>query len=283
MPRLRVDKTLKMLVGGKFVRSESGRTMPVDSTSPHGGKRTVNAPLASRKDVRDAVKAARSAQSGWAAATAYNRGQILYRLAEMLDDRLDQLPVKADDAAAAVDRVIHHAGWTDKISALLSTINPVAATYVNYSKIRPLGVVAAAPDAADGLLGMVEALCASAVMGNATILFVPGRLAETAIALSEALATCDLPAGVVNVLTGDQDELLGHAAAHDDVDGLYLAGAAGQKVKAKLDVEGARVMRRLLQVGGAASPATPFELGKLAEVQTVWMSAYEPRGGAAAY
>lgn len=283
MPRLRVDKTLKMLVGGKFVRSESGRTMPVDSTSPHGGKRTVNAPLASRKDVRDAVKAARGAQSGWAAATAYNRGQILYRLAEMLDDRLDQLPVKADDAAAAVDRVIHHAGWTDKISALLSTINPVAATYVNYSKIRPLGVVAAAPDAADGLLGMVEALCASAVMGNATILFVPGRLAETAIALSEALATCDLPAGVVNVLTGDQDELLGHAAAHDDVDGLYLAGAAGQKVKAKLDVEGARVMRRLLQVGGAASPATPFELGKLAEVQTVWMSAYEPRGGAAAY
>jgi acyl-CoA reductase-like NAD-dependent aldehyde dehydrogenase len=283
MPRLRVDKTLKMLVGGKFVRSESGRIMPIDSTSPQGAKRRVNAPLGSRKDVRDAVKAARGAQPGWAGATAYNRGQILYRLAEMLDDRLETLPVKPDDASAAIDRVVHHAGWTDKVSAVLSTLNPVAATYVNYSKVRPLGVVAAAPDAADGLLGMVEALCASAVMGNATILLVPATLAETAVALSEALAVSDLPGGVVNVLTGEQDELLQHAAAHDDVDGLYLAGAAGQKVKAKLDTEGARVMRRLLQVGGAASPATPYELGKLAEVQTVWMSAYEPRGGAAAY
>lgn len=283
MPRLRVDKTLKMLVGGKFVRSESGRTMPVDSTSPHGAKRKVNAPFASRKDVRDAVKSARGAQPGWAGATAYNRGQILYRLAEMLDDRVETLGVPAEDAVAAVDRAIHHAGWSDKVTAILSTINPVAATYVNYSKIRPLGLVVAAPDAADGLLGMVEALCASAVMGNATVLLVPVKLAEVAVALCEALATSDLPGGVVNVLIGDQDELLQHAAAHDDVDGIYLAGAAGAKVKATLDTEGARVMRRLLQVGSATSPATPYELGKLAEVQTVWMSAYEPRGGAAAY
>lgn len=283
MPRLRIDKTLKMLVGGKFVRSESGRTMPVDSTTPQGSKRTVNAPLASRKDLRDAVRAARAAQPGWAGATAYNRGQVLYRLAEMLDDRLENLAVKPDDAAAAVDRVVHHAGWTDKISALLSTLNPVAATYVNYSKVRPLGVVVAAPDPADGLLGMVEAVCASAVMANATILLVAGARAEAAVALSEALATSDLPGGVVNVLTGDVDELLALAAAHDDVDGLYLAGAAGAKVKARLDAEGARVMRRMIQVGPASSPATPYELGRLCEVQTVWMSAYEPRGGAAAY
>jgi acyl-CoA reductase-like NAD-dependent aldehyde dehydrogenase len=282
MPRLRVDKTLKMLVGGKFVRSESGRTMPIDDLS-QGSKRTVNAPLGSRKDVRDAVKAARAAQPGWGAATAYNRGQVLYRLAEMLDDRLSTLPVKAEEAEAAIDRVIHHAGWTDKISAVLSTINPVAATYVNYSKVRPIGVVAAAPDAADGLLGLVEALCASAVMANATILLVPVRLAPVAVALSEALAVSDLPGGVVNVLTGDQDELLLHAAAHDDVDALYLAGAAGTKVRARLDTEGARVMRRLLHAPSATTPASPFELGRLAEVQTVWMSAYEPRGGAAAY
>lgn len=285
MPRLRIDKTLKMLVGGKFVRSESGRTMAIESKTggDKAGKRTVNAPLASRKDVRDAVKTARGAQPGWAGATAYNRGQILYRLAEVLDERIDVLPTKAEDAAAAIDRAIHHAGWSDKVTAVLSTLNPVASTYVNYSKIRPLGVVAAAPDPRDALLGMVEALCASAVMGNATIVLVDASQAELAIALAEALAVSDVPAGVVNLLTGEPDELLQHAAAHDDLDGLYLAGSAGTKIKAKLDTEGARVMRRLLQVSGAGSPATPIELSKLAEVQTVWMSAYEPRGGAAAY
>jgi acyl-CoA reductase-like NAD-dependent aldehyde dehydrogenase len=144
-------------------------------------------------------------------------------------------------------------------------------------------VVVAAPDASDGLLGLVEAFCASAVMSNATILLVPASHGVLAAAMSEVLAVSDLPAGVVNVLTGEVDELLAEAAAHDDVDGLYLAGAAGSAVRQKLDVEGARVMRRLLQVPGASSPSTPIELARLAEVQTVWMSAYEPRGGAAGY
>ncbi|MCA9489613.1 MAG: aldehyde dehydrogenase family protein [Myxococcales bacterium] len=276
--RLRVDKTLKMYVGGKFIRSESGRTMPIE----HEG-RTVNVPRGSRKDLRDAVRVARAAQPKWAGATAYNRGQILYRFAEMLEDRLDTLPTKEADAAAAIDRAVHHAGWSDKAVQLLSTLNPVAATYVNYSKIRPLGVVCAAPDPKDGLLGMVEAFCTSAVMSNATLLLVPAELGVLAAAFTEVLAVSDLPAGVLNVLTGDQDELLTLAAAHDDVDGLYLSGTAGTRVKEKLDVEGARVMRRLLQVPGATSPATPIEMVRLAEVQTVWMSAYEPKGGAAAY
>lgn len=279
MSRLRIEKTLKLYVGGKFIRSESGRIMPVKSTDG----RTVNAAHASRKDLRDAVKTARSAQAGWAAATAYNRGQILYRLAEMLDDRLDVLPTTPEDAAAATDRAVHHAGWSDKVTAVLSTLNPTATTYVNYSKVRPLGVVVAAPDPADGLLGMVEAACASAVMANGTILLIDSSRAELAAAFAEALATSDLPGGVVNVLTGDVDELLVLAAAHDDVDGLYLAGGSGAGVRVKLDTEGARVMRRMLVVPGAARPATPIELQKLAEVQTVWMSAYEPRGGAAAY
>lgn len=279
MARLRIEKTVKLYVGGKFVRSESGRVMATEGKDG----RPVQVPHASRKDLRDAVKTARGAQAGWAAATAYNRGQILYRLAEMLDDRLDVLPTTPEDAAAAVDRAVHHAGWSDKVTAVLSTLNPTATTYVNYSRIRPLGVVVAAPDPADGLLGMVEAACAPAVMGNATILVVDGRRGELAAAFAEALATSDLPGGVVNVLTGDPDELLLLAAAHDDVDGLYTAGAAGRKVREKLDVQGARVMRRMLAVDGAAAPATPIELQRLAEVQTVWMSAYEPRGGAAAY
>ncbi|MEQ1565213.1 MAG: aldehyde dehydrogenase family protein [Myxococcota bacterium] len=277
--RLRVDKTLKMFVGNKFIRSESGRTMSIES----GDGRPVNAPRASRKDLRDAIKTARAAQPGWAGATAYNRGQILYRLAEMLDDRLERLPTSADDAARAIERAIHFAGWSDKISAVLSSLNPVAATYVNYSKIRPLGVVCAAPEPTDGLLGMVEALSASAVMGNGTVLLCDVSTAPLAVALSEALATSDFPAGVVNVLTGSRDEMLTDASRHDDLDGLYVAGSSGSSIRAALDTENARVMRRMLAVPGAAAAASPFELQRLCEVQTVWMSAYEPRGGAAAY
>src|SRR5262249_33353858 len=159
-------------------------------------------------------------------------------------------------------------GWSDKVTAVLSSLNPVALTYVNYSRIRPLGVVCAAPDRADGLLGMVEALCASAVMGNGTGLLVDASRAEPAGALSEAPPGSDVPAGVVNVLTGAQDELLTEAAKHDDVDALYVAGAAGAAIRQALDLEGARVMRRLLAVPSAGVPASPIELSKLAEVQT---------------
>lgn len=277
--RIRIDKTLKMFVGGKFIRSESGRTTPIRGE----GGRTVNVPEGSRKDLRDAVRVARAAQAPWAAATAYNRGQILYRLAEMLEDRRDHLSTDPLDAERAIDRAVHHAGWSDKVTAVLSTINPVAATYVNYSRVRPVGVVVAAPDPADGLLGMVEALCCGAVMGNATILLVAASRGETAAALSEALAVSDMPAGVAGILTGDPDALLLEASKHDDIDAIYLAGASGAGLRRSIDEEGARVMRRLLVVPGASAPATPIELSKLAEIQTVWMSAYEPRGGGPAY
>jgi len=236
---------------------------------------------ASRKDLRDTLGAARAAQPGWAGRSAYNRGQILYRLAELLESR--SLPVDDEIAIAAIDRVVHHAGWADKICALLSTLNPVAGTFVNYSRIRPLGLVVAAPDPGDGLLGMVEAICASAVMGNATILLVEAAQAEAALALAEALHTSDWPAGVVNVLTGEVAELIQIASRHDDVDGLYLSGQHARDDSAAVDTEAARVMRRVLRVSAASEPAPPIALQKLAEVQTVWMSAYEPKGGATAY
>lgn len=279
MSRLSVQKTLKLYIGGKFPRSESGRTTPV--TTGSGG--IVNVSRASRKDLRDAVGIARRAQEPWAARTAYNRGQILYRLAEMLEDRLDRLHTTPEDAAAAVDRAVHHAGWADKVTAVLSTLNPVSGTYVNYSRIRPLGVVVAFPSTRDGLLGMVEAACTSAVMGNGTLLVVAPERAETALAFAEALATSDMPGGVVNVLTGDPVELLGHASRHDDVDGLLLSPDMPGHAVEQAEAEAARVMRRIIQAGSAATPAGPIELQRLAEVQTVWMSAYEPRGGAAAY
>lgn len=277
--RLSVAKTLKLYVNGKFPRSESGRTIP--ATAADGG--VIHVAYASRKDLRDAIGAARAAQPGWAGMTAYNRGQILYRTAEMLDGRASGFPVDAAAVAAASDRAVHHAGWADKITQVLSTLNPVAATYVNYSRIKPIGVVVAAPDPADGLLGLVEAIAAATVMGNAVVLLADTVNGETAVALAECLHTSDWPAGVVNVLTGPARELIAAASKHDDVDALYLGGALGDADRAAVDTEAARVLRRIVRVGRAATPASPNELQGLAEVQTVWMSAYEPRGGAAAY
>lgn len=274
--RLTIDKTLKLYVGGKFIRSESGRTMPIEDED----HRPVNVARGSRKDLREAIRISRAATGPWASRTAYNRGQILYRLAEMLEGRLSAL---GPGAEAAIDRAVHHAGWADKITAVLSALNPVATTYVNYSRMRPLGVVCAAPDPADGLLGLVEAAAASAVMGNATVLLVDAGCGQAAAELAEALATSDVPAGLINVLTGDVAELLGHAADHDDVDGLYLAQAVAEPLLSELQAAGARVLRRMLVVPGAAAPATPIQLQQLAEVQTVWVSAYEPRGGAPSY
>jgi len=278
MSRLTVQKTLKLYVGGKFIRSESGRIMAVKSTDGS----TINVARTSRKDLREAVAKARAAQAGWAARTAYNRGQILYRLAEMMDGR--SMPTSATDVCRASDRAVHYAGWADKISAVLSSLNPVASTYVNYSRIRPLGVVIMAPAARDGLLGLIEAACSSAVMGNATLLLVPAELGELAAALSECLATSDLPAGVVNILTGDVGECVHVVSRHDDVDGLCLyEGSIDAERLADAQTEAARVMRRISLVGGAEQAATPVLLQRLAEVQTVWMSSYEPKGGAAVY
>lgn len=276
MSRLNVEKTLKQYINGKFVRSESGQVLPLET--PNGVIRVASG---SRKDLREAIAAARKAQSGWAGRTAYNRGQILYRLGELIDGRSWGLP--EGHAESAADRCVHYAGWADKITQVLSTLNPVSGTFVNYSRIRPLGVVVAAPDPADGLLGLVEALCAGAVMGNGTVVLASVEAAEEAVALTECLHTSDWPAGVVNVLTGDVSALLGHASKHDDVDGLYLAGPWADHARAELNTEAARVMRRMLRMPGAGEPASPADLQQLSEVQTVWMSAFEPRGGAAAY
>lgn len=280
MPRLAIQKTLKMYVGGKFIRSESGRVTHAKAADGSD----MNVCFASRKDLRDAIGINRKAQAGWAAKTAFNRGQILYRLAEILEARVDTLPTKKADAHAAIDRAVHHAGWSDKVTAVLSTLNPVAATYVNYSMIRPVGVVLAIPHPEDGLLGMVEALCASALMGNATTLLVPVVHAELATHLAEALATSDFPGGVVNVLTGDFDSVLATANIHDDLDTLFTnEGVLSAETLKTAQFEGAAVMRRIVVATRAKTPATPAELMRLAEMQTVWMSAWEPAGGAAAY
>jgi acyl-CoA reductase-like NAD-dependent aldehyde dehydrogenase len=276
--RLAVQKTLKMYLGGAFIRSESGRILPYKNRDGV----VMNVCQASRKDLRNAIASNRSALGGWAGKTAYNRGQILYRLAEMLEGRT--LPTASSDLESAIDRAVHHAGWADKITAVLSTLNPVALAYVNYSMVRPVGVVVAFPDARDGLLGLVEATCQILVMGNAGTLIVPVELGELAAAYAEALHTSDLPGGALNVLTGDTAELLKAANTHDDLDAILVSGDALTAPQwAEVETEAAHVLRRLIRAPRATEPAGPDLFSRLAEFKTVWMSAGSeiPAGGAA--
>ena len=269
MSRLAVLKTLKMYVGGKFIRSESGRV--IATRSSRGEPMYVC--RASRKDFRNTVGIARAAQKGWAAKTGLNRGQILYRLAEMLEDRATSMATATDDVLAAADRAVHHAGWSDKITAVLSSVNPVASGHVNYSMLRGMGIVVAIPDPKDGLVGLVEAACAALLMGNSVILLVPTARAELATTLAEALATSDFPAGVVNILTGDVPGVLEWANRHDDVDAIYVAGTGlDEALMQETREASARVIRRIIKVPSGQCPATPSTLQRLAEVKTVWMS-----------
>ncbi|MXZ30828.1 MAG: aldehyde dehydrogenase family protein [Acidimicrobiia bacterium] len=233
--RLGVPKTYKMYVGGAFVRSESGRTYPARSA---GGDLLAHAVAGSRKDVRDAVRAARGAQAAWAARTAYNRGQILYRVAEVMDSRRAELVGElaraaaggqsaADPAAevdAATDRWIWYAGWCDKYPQVLGGANPVAGPYFNFTVPEPMGVVGlAAPDEAP-LLGIVSRLAPALVPGNAAVVLAGERCPLAAVTLGEILATSDVPAGVVNILTGRRAPLVRALAGVGDVDCVDLTG-----------------------------------------------------------
>ncbi len=278
--RLRIQKTIKQYVGGKFIRSESGRTLP--TTSSRG--EAMHVCQGSRKDLRDAMRIARAAQKGWGGRNAFNRGQILYRLAEMLEDRIAVLPTSEKDALASVDRAVFHAGWCDKITALLSSLNPVQAAYVNYSMVRPIGVVFAIPDPADGLLGMVEVVCDALVMGNTVIVVVPTDNAELSLAFAEALHTSDVPSGVVNILTGDVHERVGHAHGMEELDVIWAVdGVLSAEMMQAVRHAGAHVMRRIAFVAGAKEPAGPHDLQKLSEVKTVWMSSGADITGGASY
>ncbi|GLW23454.1 aldehyde dehydrogenase family protein [Microbispora triticiradicis] len=232
--RLAVRKTYKLFVGGAFPRSESGRSYAVTSSK---GDFLANAARASRKDARDAVSAARKAFSGWSGATAYNRGQILYRIAEMLEGRRAQFVAEVVDADgvsakkagelvdAAVDRLVWYAGWSDKIGAVLGSANPVAGPYFNLSSPEPTGVVAVVAPPMGPLLGLVSVIAPVIVTGNTCVVAASERAPLPAITLAEVLATSDLPGGVVNILTGSSAEIAPWLAGHMDVNGIDLTGA----------------------------------------------------------
>ena len=228
--RLRVRKTYKLYIGGAFPRSESGRSYPVLDTD---GTLLAHAAQASRKDVRDAVVAARKVFPAWSGATAYNRGQVLYRIAEMLDGRRDQfvaeVTASGDDAAtvdAAVDRLVWYAGWADKFAQVAGGTNPVAGPYFNFSLPEPTGVVGILAPQDSSLLGLVSVLAPVVTTGNTAVVVASQQRPLPAVSLAEVLATSDLPGGVVNLLTGFTDELVPWLASHRDVNAIDLTGVA---------------------------------------------------------
>ena len=226
--RLGIKKTYKLFIGGKFPRTESGRFIEF---ADGNGEFLANVSWGSKKDLRNAVVAARSAQCGWAGASAYLKGQILYRIAEVLDGRSTQFVEELvaqgmEEAAAAkevgdaVDLLVHYAGWSDKYSALFSTVNPVASSHFNFSVPEPMGVVGIIAPNRSGLLGLVSVLAPAIVGGNSVVLLAAEKYPLTAISFGEVLATSDVPGGVVNILTGKRNELQVPFASHMDVNGV---------------------------------------------------------------
>ncbi len=257
--RVPVKKTYKLYIGGAFPRSESGRSYEVEG---------ANVARASRKDVRDAVRAARSGLEKWSAMTAYNRGQVLYRLAEMLEGRRTQFAELAgseEEVDEAVDLWVWYAGWADKLAQVLGSSNPVAASYFNFTIPEPTGVVGIVAPEEPPLAGLVGRLAPVIVGGNSAIVLASERRPLAAVTLAEVLATSDVPAGAVNILTGQKSELSPVLAAHMDVDALDLAGVPGER--AELERLAGENVKRVVRDGAGRSP---WHAGAFLEMKTVW-------------
>jgi acyl-CoA reductase-like NAD-dependent aldehyde dehydrogenase len=258
--RLPVKKTYKLFIGGAFPRSESGRTYEAEGQ---------NVARASRKDVRDAVAAARAAQPKWGSATAYNRGQVLYRIAEMIEARVPEfaeLCSGKDEVHRAIDRWVWYAGFADKLSQVIGSSNPVAGPYFNFTIPEPTGVVATIAPDEPSLLGLVSRIAPALTGGNAVVAVASEQRPLAAIELAEALATADVPGGVVNILTGRSEELAPVLAAHMDVNALDVSGADGQV--GELERLAADSVKRV--VHGAPDAQSPWEIAGFLELKTVW-------------
>jgi acyl-CoA reductase-like NAD-dependent aldehyde dehydrogenase len=265
MTRLSVRKTYKLWIGGAFVRSESGRYDEVDG---------FNYPRASRKDVRDAVAAARKAAGPWAARTAYNRGQILYRAAEALESRAGTMGVPRDEVDTAVDVLLHYAGWTDKLHAVLGGVNPVAAPFLSFSLPEPTGVVGVVAPDAPPLLGLVAELAPVLAAGNVVVAILSEARPLPGLDLGEALGVSDVPGGVVNLLSGRRAELAGALGAHRDLNAIVDA-AGDAELATELDKLAAETIKRARHSAAATSyeAATDDALERLeavTELKTAW-------------
>lgn len=286
--RLDVFKTYKLFIDGKFPRSESGRSLPVRDPK---GDLVAHLCLASRKDLRDAVEAARKAQSGWSAATPYNRGQILYRMAEMLEGRhsefgaaIESLQPRrkstrggvatSEELKLATDRLVNFAGWADKYAQVLGCNNPVSGPFYNFTVPEPVGVVGVIAPDRPCLLGLISLLAPVIVSGNAAIVLSGESNPIPAAILGEVLATSDLPPGVVNILTGTRAELLTHFASHRDIDGLHAAGLSVAEAAALRSgiAENLKRVKIHTQVDFTDSKAcqSPWWIEPFVEMKTMW-------------
>src|SRR6266496_3904068 len=260
MSRIPVRKTYKLFIGGGFPRSESGRTYEAEGQNVARG---------SRKDARDAVKAARAGQSKWASATAYNRGQVLYRLAEMVESRaaeFAELCTGRDEVERTIDRIVWYAGWADKLAQVLGGTNPVAGPYFNFTIPEPTGVVGILAPDEPALEGLVSRVAPAIVGGNAAVVVTSEQHPLAAIELAEALATSDIPGGVVNILTGQRAELAPWLASHMDVNAIDLGSADGDAPE--LERAAAANVKRV--VHGKADTQSPWEVAAFLELKTVW-------------
>jgi acyl-CoA reductase-like NAD-dependent aldehyde dehydrogenase len=275
--RLPVAKTYKLYVGGAFARSESGRHV---AATDHEGNRVANVPRATRKDVRDAVRAARGAVAGWQGRTAYNRGQILYRFAEALESRADELASETArlrglgaaqsrrEIEAAVDHAVHYAGWTDKLHAVLGSVNPVAAPHFNFTMPEPTGIVGVIAADEPDVLGLVAEILPPLAAGNVVVAIVSERWPLLSLHVGEVLGVADVPAGVVNLLSGLRAELVKPLAGHRDVDALLDTTGDPEVVRLAADSV-TRVARRepgdYLAIGDSLTRIEPF-----VELKTAW-------------
>ncbi|SFR09791.1 Aldehyde dehydrogenase family protein [Lentzea waywayandensis] len=279
--RLTVAKTYKLYIGGKFPRSESGRSYPVTDAK---GTFLANAAQGSRKDARDAVTAARKAFAGWSGTTAYNRGQVLYRVAEVLEGRREQFiaevasseGVQAKKAQSlvdtAIDRWVWYAGWTDKIAAVLGSSNPVAGPYFSFSTPEPTGVVAVLAPQQSSLLGLISVIAPVIASGNTCVVITSQDRPLPAITLSEVLATSDVPGGVVNIITGRTAEIAPWLASHGDVNALDLTGAP-ESIRADLERSAAGTVKRVLRNKPSEDFTVTPDMSRLRaylETKTVW-------------
>ena len=281
MSRLVVNKTYKIFIGGKFPRTESGRYYPLHDKK---GKLLANLCLSSRKDFRNAVVEARKAQSSWASASAMNKGQILYRLAEMLEGRREQFvneikeqgssQNKAENEVdAAIDRLVYYAGWSDKYQQIFSSVNPVASSHFNFSNPEPMGVVAIMAPEEQGLLGLVSVLAPAILGGNTTILLASYSKPLCSISFSEVIHTSDVPAGVVNILTGSRDELLTHMASHMDVNAIVYCGNDDAEIQKVSEMASENVKRTVFyrkSDWNNESNQSPYFIEKTQEIKTTW-------------
>ena len=259
MSRLPVRKTYKLFIGGAFPRSESGRTYDAED---------ANVARGSRKDVREAVRIARQAGAGWSGMTAYNRGQVLYRVAEMMETRQAELAAFCsgpDEVERSIDRVVWYAGWADKLAQVIGSANPVSGPYFNFTVPEPTGVTGIlAPE--PPLLGLVSRLAPVIVGGNTAVLIASESHPLVSIELAECLATADVPPGVVNIITGLRSELAPAIASHMDVLALDLTGADGDV--AELERLGAENVKRIVR--GRADSQSPYDIAAFLELKTVW-------------